>query len=67
MAATFTHNQYIASDTWIVPHNMGKKPSVTVVNSCGLVVDYCDVDYVDNNKLIIMLSGLLIGKAYLNK
>jgi hypothetical protein len=61
----YTHNQNSVSDTWSVTHNLGKKPSVTVVDSADTVL-YGAVLYTNNNSLTITLSAPTSGKAYMN-
>lgn len=63
--AHYTHTQSIPSTVWSVQHNLGKKASVTVVDSADSVV-YGDVDYTDLNNLTITFNGAFSGKAYLN-
>ena len=51
--------------TWNVTHNLGKFPSVSVVDSDNTVV-YGDIDYIDNNSLTVSFSVAFDGKAYMN-
>jgi hypothetical protein len=51
--------------TWTITHNLGKRPSVTVVNSSGEVI-FCDVLYENENQITITLSVALTGSVYLN-
>lgn len=60
-----THDQNSASATWNIEHNLGKKPSVVIVDSADTVL-YGAVEYVDLNNLTITLSAPTSGKAYLN-
>lgn len=62
---SFTHIQGTASDTWNITHNLGKYPSVTVVNNSEIEV-IGDVTYTDTNNLVITFTGAFSGKAYLN-
>lgn len=62
---TFTYEQAIASDTWEIQHNLGRNPSVVIVDSSGNVF-YPAVQYIDENKLIVTMNGATTGKAYLN-
>lgn len=62
---TFVFEQAIASDTWEITHNLGKKPSVTVVDSADNVF-YPAVQYINENKLVVTMNGATTGKAYLN-
>ena len=63
--AHFTYTQNAASDTWSIAHNLGKKPSVTIVDSADSVL-YGSIEYTDLNNLTINLSAPTSGKAYLN-
>lgn len=62
---THVHDQAVASALWTITHNMGKRPSVTVVDS-GLNTVIGDVVYVDDNSLTIGFAAAFAGKAYLN-
>lgn len=64
-ADTFVFEQAVASDTWTIEHNLGKKPSVTVVDSADNVF-YPAVQYINENKLVVTMNGATTGKAYLN-
>ena len=62
---SYIHNQMESSAKWIVNHNLGKFPSVTVKDSAeSLVVG--EIDYVDNNSIILTFTAEFSGKAYLN-
>lgn len=63
--AFYQHEQMVAADTWPVTHNLGKYPSVTVVDSGGNTV-IGDVQYVDDNSVVITFSAAFSGVAYLN-
>lgn len=62
---TYTHDQAISSDTWVIEHNLGKYPSVTVVDSAGTQF-MVQIEYNSKNKLTIYMNGSTTGKAYLN-
>lgn len=62
---TMVFSQSPASSEWVIEHNLGKFPSVTVVDSSGTVV-YGDVFYISESKVVIKFSAAFIGKAYLN-
>lgn len=62
---TYIHTQYNAETLWIVEHNLGKYPSVTVVDSAGTKV-HGNVQYIDQNKITLQFSQPFSGKAYLN-
>jgi hypothetical protein len=59
------HTQTLASDTWTVAHNLGKNPSVSIVDSAEEEV-IGEVQHVDVNNIIIRFSAAFSGKAYLN-
>ena len=62
---SFVHTQTNPSNTWSITHNLGKKPSVTIVTATDTTV-IGDVTYNNNNQLTINLSSANSGKAYLN-
>lgn len=61
----YMHPQIAASTTWNVVHNMGKYPSVTVIDSGGTYV-IGEVDYISPNELNIIFTTAFSGEAYLN-
>ena len=61
----YTHNQSVASAVWSVTHDLGRYPSVTVVDSSGAEVKG-DVQYTSANTLEIRFSAPFAGKAYCN-
>ena len=62
---TYTHSQDAASSTWAIVHNLGRKPSVTVVDSGGNV-QIGDVLYNSDNQITVSFSAAFGGYAYLN-
>ena len=67
---TYTHSQTSSSNTWTITHNLGRYPSVTVVDTGGTVLT-APVTYNSVNQLTItFFSGgsalATTGKAYLN-
>lgn len=61
----YEHNQTSASALWNITHNLGKFPSVTVVDSGNSVV-VGEVEHITNNTLRILFRASFSGKAYLN-
>ena len=61
----FTHTQSSASATWVVNHNLGKYPSVSVVDSAGTQV-VGQVDYISTSRATLTFVGAFSGKAYFN-
>lgn len=62
---TFTFEQSSASDSWEIEHNLGRNPSVVIVDSSGNVF-YPAVQYINENKIVVTMNGATTGKAYLN-
>jgi hypothetical protein len=62
---SFTHNQTTTATSWTITHNMGKYPSVTIVDSANTYV-VGQVDYINNNSLTVSFKSAFKGKAYLN-
>ena len=58
----YTHHQTSASREWLVRHNMGKHPSVTVVDSASTVV-VGDIEYLNTEELIIRFTSEFSGRA----
>lgn len=63
--ATYVHKQTVASNQWLIKHDLGKFPSVSVVDSANSIV-IGDVTYIDNNNVVVKFNGMFSGKAYLN-
>ena len=61
----YTHNQSQPLNIWYVEHNLGKYPSVSIIDSAGSLV-VGDVSYIDTNSLLITLAAGMSGKASLN-
>jgi hypothetical protein len=63
--AFFSLDQQVALATWTVNHNLGKYPSVTVIDSTGDEVEG-SILYDSVNSLRIVFTSAMTGKAYLN-
>ena len=63
--STYTQCFEIASAQWTVTHNLGKFPSVTVVDSANTVV-VGNVDYSSSNSLVITFNAAFSGCVFLN-
>ena len=61
----YQHDQMTASDIWLVTHNLGKYPSVTIIDSSGSVCEG-HVEYISALQLSITFSSAFAGMAYLN-
>ena len=64
-APTFIYEQIGPATTWNIPHDLGKFPSVSVVNNNNIIING-EVTYIDNNNIQINFSAGFSGKAYLN-
>lgn len=62
---TYVHTQTAPSSVWTVTHNLGKRPSVSVVDSGDSMVEP-DVQYISLNQVSILFGSTTSGKAYLN-
>jgi hypothetical protein len=61
---TYLHSQDVPSATWVIVHNLGRMPSVTVLDSASTVV-YGNVTHDSVNQVTITFSASFGGKAYL--
>lgn len=62
---SYTHIQSTAAAVWTVNHNLGKNPSVTVVDSANEQV-LTEIHYINLNQLQIISAGAFSGQAYCN-
>lgn len=62
---SYVHSQGVATATWIVDHNLGKHPSVTVVDSAGTTV-VGSVVHNSSNRLTISFNAAFSGTAFCN-
>lgn len=65
IAVTYTHVQNTADTEWLINHQLGRYPSVTVVDSAGTHV-IGGVTYVDEFTIRVSFDFQFSGKAYLN-
>ena len=65
LVTNYVHEQGVASDTWIINHNLNKRPSIMVVDSADNVVEGAET-YIDENTIEVRFNGAFKGKAYLN-
>lgn len=64
-SVTYVHTQSVASTSWTINHDLGKWPSVTVVDSTNRLV-FAMVEYIDENNLVVTVAAPFAGLAYLN-
>ena len=62
---TFIFNQAAPATTWNITHNLGKFPSITVVDTGNTAVNG-QYDYIDDNNIVLTFTAPFAGKAYLN-
>lgn len=62
----FVFEQAIASDTWVIEHNLNKYPSVSVVDSAGTMQIPDDIKYDSENQITVTFISAFAGKAILN-
>lgn len=63
--STYVHSQSSASSTWTISHGLGRKPSVTIVDSSGNV-QIGEVLYDSDNQITLAFAAAFSGYAYLN-
>ncbi len=61
----YTHTQAAPSDTWIINHNLGKYPSISVM-SVGEVEFESDIHHINKNQARIYLAIPQAGIAQCN-
>ena len=61
----YVHKQSAASNEWTIVHNLGKYPSITVVDSAGTVV-VGEIVLQTTEQAVISFNGAFSGKAYCN-
>lgn len=61
----FVFTQGVPSATWVIQHNLGKYPSVTVIDTAGTEVEG-EVQHIDINNLVLKFSAGFGGSATLN-
>ena len=61
----YVHTQAVPAASWSITHNLGKYPSVSIVDSANSEV-IGEVVYNTNNQLTVSFSAAFSGKAYLN-
>ncbi len=64
-AASYTHDQLVASSSWNVNHNLGFKPTISLFSNGGLVFD-AEIVHNSINQSIVYLSAATSGYARCN-
>jgi TRAP-type uncharacterized transport system substrate-binding protein len=60
-----TYKQISPSSTWVILHNLNRRPNVSIVDSGGSVV-IGDVHYDNDNQITLSFTAAFSGEAYLN-
>lgn len=60
----YTHEQTLASDEWIIDHNTGHYPCVTIVDNNNIVM-VGTIQYVTLNRVKVTFESAVTGKAFL--
>ena len=63
---TYVHEQGVASNVWVIQHNLNKKPSVTVVDTADEEQVPDRKEYNNENTITLYFLAGFKGKAYLN-
>lgn len=61
----YVHHQMVAAATWEITHNLGRYPTVTIVDSGGTIV-IGDLIYLDDDRVRAVFSAAFGGTAYVN-
>lgn len=62
---TFTRCFDSAASVWTITHNLGKYPSVTIVDTSSVIV-VGEIDYLSTNQVQVTFSRPFAGCAFLN-
>ena len=62
---SYQHLQDEVSNTWVILHNLGFKPNVTVQDSAGSIYEG-EISYTNSDSLTITFSAAFSGKAFLS-
>lgn len=65
-STTFVFEQGLASDTWVINHNLNKFPSIYVVDTAGHSQMPDDIEVNDMNTITVRFLAAFSGFAYLN-
>jgi len=65
IGGVYEHNQLSVSNNWIVEHNLGFYPNVSIVDSAGTSVE-AEIWYDNINTLEVRFGSAISGKAYLS-
>lgn len=66
VSINYTYEQAIASDVWVINHNLNKCPSIYVVDTAGHMQIPDDIEVNDQNTITVTFLAAFAGLAYLN-
>jgi hypothetical protein len=56
---------FASSDTWVVDHNLGRRPIVQVLNSSNIVVEPLAITHANTNRVIVTHTSPIPGRVVL--
>jgi len=62
---TETYTQNVPATVWNITHSLGKRPSVTVLDSAGTEMNGA-VEYISNTSIVVRFNAAFSGIALLN-
>jgi len=64
---TYTHSEPLANPFWIVGHNLGKFPSIKIIELVtGNEIEADEIKHIDTNAVTIKFTEPVAGKAVCN-
>jgi hypothetical protein len=63
--SSYTHKQSTANTQWTVNHNLGKKPSIHIVDESNTEV-IGEITYIDDTQVVLSFNIAIKGEAYCN-
>jgi hypothetical protein len=63
--SNYIHTQAVANTTWNVPHNLGKRCSVQVVDNLGNEI-VGSIQWIDDNNVTVTFNTAITGFVYCN-
>lgn len=62
---SYMHTQNAVSNSWVINHNLGFRPNITVQDSAGTTYEG-EINHTSANSLTVSFSAAFSGKAYLS-
>lgn len=60
---TVTVEQVVPSDTWVVTHNLGRRPAGYTIYDTGDTIYEAGAEYIDENTMRFTFSSAIAGKV----